>query len=336
MRKASVISVIVAGVIMIAGIIVCAFGGAYAKKDNFMLFPASENGESVYKYDFTGQEIARISITTEDADVYFKRGGESSYIEIYNFNANYYKLSSENNLITFTQVSDVASMFKFWEGGFSFKGMRYIFRFDADKDENRRVVVNLAEGTQIPAISVASETGKTVISSMSLTSDVTLNLAGASAVLDKVTLDGTLAVSSNAGSLAVKDSSFSSFFITGASAEASVSGVQADLCRWEMKSGKVSAENVTAAEFAISTNDAQVSAKNLLSDKISAISVSGQLVFTLADSLDSHSGELTSKSGAIFADGVHYTSSFTLPGDDGERTLNVTSDSGSVSVEGTE
>lgn len=81
MRKASVISVIVAGVIIIAGIIVCAFGGAYAKKDNFMLFPASENGESVYKYDFTGQEIARISITTEDADVYFKRGGESSYIE---------------------------------------------------------------------------------------------------------------------------------------------------------------------------------------------------------------------------------------------------------------
>lgn len=78
MRKASVISVIVAGVIIIAGIIVCAFGGAYAKKDNFMLFPASENGESVYKYDFTGQEIARISITTEDADVYFKRGGESS------------------------------------------------------------------------------------------------------------------------------------------------------------------------------------------------------------------------------------------------------------------
>ena len=99
MRKASVISVIVAGVIIIAGIIVCAFGGAYAKKDNFMLFPASEKGESVYKYDFTDQEIARISITTEDADVYFKRGGESSYIEIYNFNANYYKLSSENNLI---------------------------------------------------------------------------------------------------------------------------------------------------------------------------------------------------------------------------------------------
>lgn len=48
-----------------------------------------------------------------------------------------------------------------------------------------------------------------------------------------------------------------------------------------MKSGKVSAENVTGAEFAISTNDAQVSVKNLLSDKISAISVSGQLVFTL-------------------------------------------------------
>lgn len=336
MRRTSIISMIVAGVIIIAGIIVCAVGGAYAKKDNYMLFPEVENGESVYRHDFTEEEVSRINVAVEAADVYFTRGGESSYIEIRNFNSNYYKLSTENNLISFTEVTDVMSMFKFWEGGFSFKGMRYIFRLDTNSDEGRRVTVNLAEGTEIPAISVDAEAGKVSLADISLSSEVTLNLGAAAAELNAVSLSGTLAVSSETGSLTVMDSAFSKFLISGKSCDAVIDGVVSELCHWEMKAGDVDAADVQTAEFAVNTDAAKVSASGLLADRINAKSTSGQLILGLADALGTHSAELTSKSGSIFVDGVHYTGTCSLPGTDEARTITVVTDSASVSVEGAE
>lgn len=327
---------IVAGAIIIVGIIVCIVGAVRAKNDGYMLFPANEDGESVYRHDFTNEEISRIDIDVESSDVYFTRGGESSYIEIRNYNANYYKLSTDNSLLSFTEVSDVMSMFKFWEGGFSFKGMRYIFRFDTISDAGRKVTVNLADGAQVPAIAVDAEEGKVVLSSIELESEVMLTLGSAAAVIDKADIGGTLAVSSESGSLTLKDSSVSSFLISGASCDASVTGVKSELCRWEMKAGTVNAEDIESAEFAVSTTEADVTADGLLSDSITVLSGSGRIMISLADALATHSAELTSKSGSLFVDGVHYTGSCSLPATDGARPITVTTDSASVSIEGAE
>ena len=126
-RTASVVAVIVAAVLILSGIIVCAVGSAAAKSSGVMIYPEDENGNSVYKYDFTEKNITKISVSVKDSDITVTHGGTSSYIEIRNFNANYYKLSTENNILSFSEIDNVASMFKFWEGGFSFKGMRYLF-----------------------------------------------------------------------------------------------------------------------------------------------------------------------------------------------------------------
>lgn len=327
---------IIAGVIIIAGIIVCAVGGAQAKKDNFMLFPEVVDGESVYKYDFSSDEVSRINISVEDAEITFTRGGSNSYIEIRNFNSNYYKFSTENNLISFTEVTDVMSMFKFWEGGFSFKGMRYIFRFDTNSEERKLVCVNLADGVEVPSVSLSAENGTISLADISLASEVTLNLGTASANMENFSLDGTVAISSDGGNLTVSSSSFDKFLLSGKACNAMINDIDSDLCHWEMKEGDVSASDVRCAELSINTVAAKVKTSGLLSDKINAKSDTGQLIFGLGDKIGNYATELTSKSGSIFIDGVHYTGSASLSGSDEGRNITVVTDSASVSVESAE
>ena len=46
-------------------------------------------------------------------------------------------------MLSFDEIPDVKSMLKFWENGFSFKGMRYIFNFNNTVDESRDKVINV-------------------------------------------------------------------------------------------------------------------------------------------------------------------------------------------------
>ena len=156
-RTASVVAVIVAAVLILSGIIVCAVGSAAAKSSGVMIYPEDENGNSVYKYDFTEKNITKISVSVKDSDITVTHGGTSSYIEIRNFNANYYKLSTENNILSFSEIDNVASMFKFWEGGFSFKGMRYLFRFGDGGRGMKTVTVNIADTSMLKTFSVSEE-----------------------------------------------------------------------------------------------------------------------------------------------------------------------------------
>lgn len=61
MRQASIVTIIVSAVLIIAGIIVCLVGQSAAKDENYMLYPTVEDGVSIYKYYFTNEDISKIS-----------------------------------------------------------------------------------------------------------------------------------------------------------------------------------------------------------------------------------------------------------------------------------
>ena len=77
-----------------------------------------------------------------DASIYIygQSGLSEPYVEIVNFRDSYYTATHANQVFSFDEVPDVLSMFKFWENGFSFRGMRYIVNFNNRKAEGEKII----------------------------------------------------------------------------------------------------------------------------------------------------------------------------------------------------
>ena len=311
-RTASVVAVIVAAVLILSGIIVCAVGSAAAKSSGVMIYPEDENGNSVYKYDFTEKNITKISVSVKDSDITVTHGGTSSYIEIRNFNANYYKLSTENNILSFSEIDNVASMFKFWEGGFSFKGMRYLFRFGDGGRGMKTVTVNIADTSMLKTVSVSEESGSFSLTGADVSADYILSLGKASADISGLSTTSVLSVSSGGGG------------------NFSLSGISADRADFSLKSGEIVGENVTFTELSSSSESASLDLRSLDVSKASVNSVSGQVALRLSSDLTDFAVELAAKNASVFLNDVHYSSSYSIPNESAEKSITVNTDTASI------
>ena len=325
-RTASVVAVIVAAVLILSGIIVCAVGSAAAKSSGVMIYPEDENGNSVYKYDFT-----KISVSVKDSDITVTHGGTSSYIEIRNFNANYYKLSTENNILSFSEIDNVASMFKFWEGGFSFKGMRYLFRFGDGGRGMKTVTVNIADTSMLKTVSVSEESGSFSLTGADVSADYILSLGKASADISGLSTTSVLSVSSSAGaSMKISDCRAKEFSLSGGGGNFSLSGISADRADFSLKSGEIVGENVTFTELSSSSENASLDLRSLDVSKASVNSVSGQVALRLSSDLTDFAVELAAKNASVFLNDVHYSSSYSIPNESAEKSITVNTDTASI------
>lgn len=330
-RTASVVAVIVAAVLILSGIIVCAVGSAAAKSSGVMIYPEDENGNSVYKYDFTEKNITKISVSVKDSDITVTHGGTSSYIEIRNFNANYYKLSTENNILSFSEIDNVASMFKFWEGGFSFKGMRYLFRFGDGGRGMKTVTVNIADTSMLKTFSVSEESGSFSLTGADDSADYILSLGKASADISGLSTTSVLSVSSSAGaSMKISDCRAKEFSLSGGGGNFSLSGISADRADFSLKSGEIVGENVTFTELSSSSESASLDLRSLDVSKASVNSVSGQVALRLSSDLTDFAVELAAKNASVFLNDVHHSSSYSIPNESAEKSITVNTDTASI------
>ena len=316
---------------ILSGIIVCAVGSAAAKSSGVMIYPEDENGNSVYKYDFTEKNITKISVSVKDSDITVTHGGTSSYIEIRNFNANYYKLSTENNILSFSEIDNVASMFKFWEGGFSFKGMRYLFRFGDGGRGMKTVTVNIADTSMLKTVSVSEESGSFSLTGADVSADYILSLGKASADISGLSTTSVLSVSSSAGaSMKISDCRAKEFSLSGGGGNFSLSGISADRADFSLKSGEIVGENVTFTELSSSSENASLDLRSLDVSKASVNSVSGQVALRLSSDLTDFAVELAAKNASVFLNDVHYSSSYSIPNESAEKSITVNTDTASI------
>ena len=296
-----------------------------------MIYPEDENGNSVYKYDFTEKNITKISVSVKDSDITVTHGGTSSYIEIRNFNANYYKLSTENNILSFSEIDNVASMFKFWEGGFSFKGMRYLFRFGDGGRGMKTVTVNIADTSMLKTVSVSEESGSFSLTGADVSADYILSLGKASADISGLSTTSVLSVSSSAGaSMKISDCRAKEFSLSGGGGNFSLSGISADRADFSLKSGEIVGENLTFTELSSSSESASLDLRSLDVSKASVNSVSGQVALRLSSDLTDFAVELAAKNASVFLNDVHYSSSYSIPNESAEKSITVNTDTASI------
>jgi len=196
-KPTSIISLIIAILLFIVGLVTCFIAQNMAQENGEYLFAEERNNDYVQTVDLSESEISKIELIVEDTEINIIGRSEKSYIEFINFRENYYALSATNRVLSFDEIPDIMSMLKFWENGFSFKGMRYILNFNNDPEQDRAKVINiyLTQDYEMKIFDINA--ANSTINIENMTSPADYNIMTDNAVINASTLRTTSAFNIN-------------------------------------------------------------------------------------------------------------------------------------------
>lgn len=155
-KPTSIIFLVIAAVLLIAGMITCTIAKDIAETDGYILFDESMGFSNYAQHDFSDENLTKIELVVKDAEIYIYGGAERSYVEFFNFREDLYTLSSSGQILSFDEIPNIKSLLNF-ESGFSFGGMRYILRRSNQEDAVRRI--NIYVASQNASLKVITATG---------------------------------------------------------------------------------------------------------------------------------------------------------------------------------
>lgn len=195
MKRKSKLMLIVAAVLVGIGLITCLVGAGVSSAAGDQLFAASLEGGKGYRYDFDGSKIDKIKLDVVDAEIRVIGGAEESYIEILHFNENFYTFSQSRSLISFKESPDISSILRFWESGFTFKGMRYILRL-SPRDEQQAINIYLTDEDYVKGLEIESETGNIFVQNIQTDTDYTFSMESGSVQMENISTGSSLHITS--------------------------------------------------------------------------------------------------------------------------------------------
>lgn len=196
MKQRSKVFLMVAAVLVGVGLITCLIGAGISSAAEDPLFASSLEEGKGYRYPFDGSKIDKIKLDVVDAKIQIIGGAKESYIEILHFNENLYSFSMSKSLISFKESPDVSSVLRFWESGFTFKGLRYILRLAPQKGE-KAIHVYLTDDDYMKCLEVKSRTANISASDLETDTDYIFTMEdGGSVKMENVTTGSALSVTS--------------------------------------------------------------------------------------------------------------------------------------------
>lgn len=329
MKPRSVISLIISAAVVLCGIIVCIIATVKAGADGVMLFPREDiNGNLIYSTELNG--TTKINISVADADIIVTGGAETSSVEIVNFNANYYKLTQSNGSLNFAQIDDFLSMFKFWDNGFSFKGMRYILRFGDDAAGEKKIIVSLSDKDNIRLVNLSTDTGDITVENCSFAADYTIKAENGNAYAENLKGSSSLNIYGNTGDVTVKKCDTSKLAVNGNNMNTAIQSVEAESATVMFTDGTVDIGDFESDVLNITTAGGNVKISDYRSADGSITSESGtvKLGFKNTDSLAAY---VTTKNGKISVNDK-FTDSYSLNSSDPSYKITVNTSSGDVYI----
>lgn len=171
MKKRSKLFLIVALILIGTGAVLCLVGYLVSMNRSEKLFADKlDSGERGYTYEFKDGDLDILKLYVDDADINIIGGAEKPYIEIINFNESLYTFDISAAMVTFRQSPDLSSLASFWEGGFSFKGLRYFFNPGTGRGTGT-INIYINEDEYIKVFDLTSVKGKISISDVNSVSD---------------------------------------------------------------------------------------------------------------------------------------------------------------------
>ncbi len=209
MKPTSIIFLVVSLFVILTGWLVCRDAEDRAAKEDVQLFDSAINAEKEYvnTFEFAQGEIYnKIELVVGDADVYIYGGYSEAKMEIINFSDGSYRMTTANRNINVDTTIDLMAIVKFWESGFSFRGLRNYFRnSDVDKAAVKRVVLYLPSDSDVNIINVTVGTGNVYVSNLDTKIDVNLKINRGNATLTSFYTSSSLIADIDTGDIYMRD-----------------------------------------------------------------------------------------------------------------------------------
>ncbi len=329
MKLRSVISLIIAAALILVGIITCVVASTMADAADVMLFPTEdESGNLVYRMDISG--TSKITVDSADADITVVGGAKESTIEVINFNANYYKLSESNGALVFGQVDDFLSMFKFWENGFSFKGMRYILRYGDDAAGKKQVVIRLADDSDVDLVQLSSDKGNISVKDCAFSANYTARSHRGSVEFENITSALSLNISGKTPHITIDKCDANKLMLGSDVLTAAVTETTAQTTGVIAEDGDVSFTNCNISEISADMIDGNISLSPYSCSVGEFKSTSGKISIDMT-STESLKSDVSTVTGKISVNG-EFTEGFYYNAPSPENILSISTEDGDIYI----
>ncbi len=299
MKPASIIALIISVMLIVIGFSTCLIAKNMASANGELLFSEKKEEGLVNRFTFNeNEEVSKIELNVNDASIYLYGQSDLSepYVEIVNFRDSYYTATHANQVFSFDEVPDVLSMFKFWENGFSFRGMRYIVNFNNRKTTGEKIIrVYLTPSTgTLKLLDIQGDNCKIYLEKLSGGADYKVNIPHGSISMD------TVNVSSN-------------FQITG------------EELTMELKSTRI-------AKWLVNCSQLQIKGESVFVNRAELTYTDGMTDITTTQAVSTFNCDLTSDNGTVYINGNALGNSFSQSASNGATWI-VHTESGTIALQ---
>ena len=265
MKKRSKLFLIVAGVLVALGAVLCVVGYCVSFGTDEQILADSFGAEKGYTEYFGSDDLDKIKLSVEDANINIIGGADSAYMEIINFNENLCSFSNNSSTVIFNQTPDFSSVSGFWESGISFKGLRY-FLFPGTGKGERVINIYLDSAQTVRCFDLCSVSGNITVSDIDTPTDYNIRVGSGSVTVKNVSTGSALSVESDdpaavnvcfenvAAEIVRLSAAKADFDAVGLSArycDIAVSGGSADMDYTPFEGGAFSAEIATGGKMTV-------------------------------------------------------------------------------------
>lgn len=167
MKPTSIIFLILAAVLIIAGVVICLVGNSMASPNESLICDSVVDGNDITNYVLTEFDLMDIDINVKNAKVSIISNSEvrENHIEFKNINKVTYDLVINNHKLTLSSVNpfNVSSMVKFRENESGFGGLRHYLFLNKYKGKECEITVYITPDTRLSNIKVHTKSGDIVM-----------------------------------------------------------------------------------------------------------------------------------------------------------------------------
>lgn len=215
MKPTSLIFLALSLVLFFGGLMTCGIASSMAASSGISIYEQTitSEGDSIYTYDISDDKLSKLSLTFSDIeDILIVADSERSYVELVNFDVYSYSTALTGNTVSIDgTVGMLSSLIDLSGGGLQFKGLRYFFMDKPDPSHTRRVVVHLANTSEIKSVSLTVKQGSVYLQNLENTIDYSLNVTNGNVVFSSVITESVIDLQLNGGEAVISSSEFTTF-----------------------------------------------------------------------------------------------------------------------------
>ena len=187
----------------------CNSAEATATAEGIQIFDSviSADKNAISRVSFDPEEIYnKIELVADDADVYINGGYSEPYMELINFRDGSYRSTTANRTITVDTTIDLSSIIRFWESGFSFRGLRnYLHRSETSEGAPKRINVYLPTDGDINIINITLDSGNVYVSNFNTSIDINVKIGEGDATFSTFSTTSSVTAEIETGNLYFRD-----------------------------------------------------------------------------------------------------------------------------------